>query len=159
LRDGTEVTLRPARPEDVPLWHRLLGSFSPQTLRFRCFTPRKEVTAEMAVRDCFIDYDRELTVVAETGGAQEAEMIGIAHLIHYANRETAEFAVAVADALQGRGLGSLLTEYCIDVARDRGIREIVADMLPENEGIIALLHSKGFKISPDEGSLRGVLAL
>ena len=159
LRDGTEVTLRPARPEDVPLWHRLLGSFSPETLRFRYFTSRKEVTPEMAVRDCFIDYDRELTVVAEVEDAQGAEMVGIAHLIHYTNRETAEFAVAVGDALRGRGLGSLLTQYCIDVARDRGIREIVADMLPDNEGIIALLRRKGFRISPDEGSLRGVLAL
>jgi acetyltransferase len=113
----------------------------------------------MAVRDCFIDYDRELTVVAEVEDAQGAEMVGIAHLIHYANRETAEFAVAVGDALRGRGLGSLLAQYCIDVARDRGIREIVADMLPDNEGIIALLRRKGFRISPDEGSLRGVLAL
>jgi len=159
LHDGTEVTLRPARPEDVPLWHRLLGSFSPETLRFRYFTPRKEVTAEMAVRDCFIDYDRELTVVAETGGARGAEMVGIAHLMHYANRETAEFAVAVGDALQGRGIGSLLTEYCIEVARDRGIREIVADMLPENEGIIALLRRKGFALSTEEGAVRGVLTL
>ena len=65
LKDGTQVLLRPIKPEDEPLWHDLLASCSRESLWFRFRYLFKETTHEMATRFCFIDYDREIAIVAE----------------------------------------------------------------------------------------------
>ena len=64
LKDGAAVTLRPIKPEDEPLWHELLARCSTQSRWFRFNYLFKQTTHEMASRYCFIDYDRELAIVA-----------------------------------------------------------------------------------------------
>jgi acetyltransferase len=65
LRDGTEVLLRPIRPEDEPLEHEMLTTLSEETLRGRFFQVIKNITHEMLIRYCNIDYDREMAIVGE----------------------------------------------------------------------------------------------
>ena len=65
LQDGTPVVLRPIKPEDEPLWHELLANCSKESIRSRFSSLIKQTTHEMASRYCFIDYDRELAIVAE----------------------------------------------------------------------------------------------
>ena len=72
LKDGTPVLLRPIKPEDEPMWHELLASCSPESIRFRFRYLFKQTTHEMATRFCFIDYDREIAIVAEIEGGRSA---------------------------------------------------------------------------------------
>jgi len=65
LSDGTEVLLRPIRPEDEPLEHEMLSTLSDESLRTRFFQTIRNITHEMHVRFCNIDYDREMAIVAE----------------------------------------------------------------------------------------------
>ena len=108
LKDGTTVILRPIKPEDEPMWHELLGSCSTQSIWFRFSYLFKQTTHEMATRYCFIDYDRELGIVAEVEEEGQRKLIGIGRLVADADHEAAEYAVIVVDRWHGHGLGGLL---------------------------------------------------
>jgi acetyltransferase len=100
----------------------------------------------MATRFCFIDYDREIAIVAEIEDDERRKLIGVGRLVADADHADAEYAVLVADAYQGRGLGSLLTDYCLEICRDWGIQSVVAEMAPENHRMIAIMQQRGFRL-------------
>lgn len=153
LRDGTEVLLRPIKPEDEPAWHRLLARCSQQSIWYRFRYLFKETTHEMAVRFCFIDYDRELAIVAESTGSAPRELLGVGRLVADPNHEQAEYAVLVADDWQGRGLGSLLTAYCTEIAARWQLRRLYAETTPDNARMIRTFQRWGFALEhkPDLG--------
>jgi acetyltransferase len=144
LKDGTAVTLRAVRPEDEHRWHRLIASSSPQSIRFRFRSLFKTSTHQMAVEHCFIDYEREIGLVAETAAEGGILLIGVAHLFADINHETAEFSVMVADSWQGLGLGGILLDYCLELARQRGFKSVVAETDPDNQPMLAVFRSRGF---------------
>jgi len=104
----------------------------------------------MAARYCFIDYDRELAIVAEVEEQQQRRLIGVGRLVADMNHETAEYAVIVVDRWQGRGLGGLLTDYCLEVARTWGVQRIVAEVSKDNARMLAAFRDRGFTLRHDE---------
>ena len=149
LKSGQPVTLRPIKPEDEPMWHQLLGNCSAQSLRSRFFSVFKESTHQMATRYCFIDYEREMAIVAEIDGPNGRELIGVTGLAADPDRETAEFAILVPDPSQGEGVGKLLTDYTFEVAEEWGIKRLTATMMSNNKRIIHMMRSRGFKLVHD----------
>ena len=85
LSDGTEVILRPIRPEDEPLEHEMLTTVSEATIRSRFYQNLKHISHAMHVRSCNIDYDREMAIVAETRTGEKKRLIGIGSLTIDAN--------------------------------------------------------------------------
>jgi len=154
LRDGTELTLRPIKPEDEPLWLALLASCSRESIysRFRYFFFWQ--SHDVASRHCYIDYDRELAIVAETGAGADRKLVGVGRLIAEPGRPQAEYAVLVQDAWQDRGLGGVLTDHCTGIARQWGIRTLTAITTTDNPRMIAVFEKRGFRIVNDlESSL------
>jgi len=147
LIDGAEVTLRPIKPEDEPLWHDLLANCSTQSRWFRFNYLFKQTTHEMASRYCFIDYDRELAIVAEVEEEGRRKLIGIGRLVADVDHQTAEYAVIVVDRWQGRGLGGMLTDYCLDLAQKWGVKQVVAEIAKDNARMLATFRNRGFEIS------------
>lgn len=147
LKDGTPVILRPIKPEDEPMWHELLASCSTQSLWFRFSYLFKQTTHEMASRYCFIDYDREIGIVAEVEEDGQRRLIGVGRLVADANHEVAEYAVIVVDRWHGRGLGGLLTDYCLEVARRWGIKKVVAETSKDNARMLATFRNRGFEFN------------
>ncbi|MCD6128639.1 GNAT family N-acetyltransferase [Candidatus Bipolaricaulota bacterium] len=146
LKDGTEMLLRPIRPEDEPMWHKMLASASRESIRFRFRYIFKETTHEMAIPYCFIDYDREMAIVAIVEEDGELKMAGVGRLVADPDREVAEYAVFVADPWQNRGLGGALTDYCLEIAKGWGIKEVRAETTPDNFRMIAIFRNRGFSI-------------
>ena len=143
---GLSVILRAIRPEDEPLWHQLLDECSPESIHMR-FRALVKHTHEMATRYCFIDYDRELAIVAElAAGDREGKLAGVVRLVSDPDHESAEYAVLVADPWQGQGLSDLLTDYCLEIARSWGIRRVYAETTPDNARMIAVLEKHGFTL-------------
>ena len=126
LADGTPITVRPIKPEDEPMWHELLESCTNETLRQRFRYQFKADTHEAAIRFCFVDYDRELTAVAEANVDGKKKLLGVARLVSDGSGERAEYAVLVGESWQGRGLGNLLTAYCLRHAGRIQAREVYA---------------------------------
>ncbi len=151
LPDGALLRLRPIRPEDEPLWLEMLGSCSRETLysRFRHFFVWNEHS--VASRYCFIDYDRELAMVAESPLPDGPRLVGVGRLVADPGHETVEYAVLVTDAWQGRGLGGALTDACLEIAAGWGLRRVVAETTTDNERMIAVFRRRGFMIDIDPG--------
>jgi acetyltransferase len=144
LKDGTPVLLRPIKPEDEPMWHELLGSCSPESIHFRFRYMFKSTTHEMATRFCFIDYDREIAIVAEIDEGDGRKLTGVGRLVADADHREAEYAVLVGDPWQGLGLGSLLTDYCLEVCECWGVQHVIAETAPNNNRMLGIFRKRGF---------------
>jgi acetyltransferase len=153
-RDGAAVLFRPIRPEDETLWRDLLGRCSPDSLHARFGYSLKRPTPEMAARFCFLDYDREMAIVAQVGEDSTRRLAGVGRLLADPDRGEAEYAVLVADDWQGRGLGEALTDRCLEVARAWGLRRVVAELDADNVRMISILRERGFRLEPAEGAGR-----
>ena len=105
LKDGSPVVLRPIKPEDEPMWHELLAGCSKESIRSRFSSLIKQFTHEMAARYCFIDYDREIAIVAEIEEDGHRKLAGVGRLVADANHEVAEYAILVGDKWQNQGFG------------------------------------------------------
>jgi acetyltransferase len=148
LSDATPITLRPIKPEDEPLWHQLLASCSQESLWSRFQFMFKAQTHEAAIRFCFVDYDRELTAVAEANVDGARRLLGIARLVNDIDTKRAEYAVLVGEPWQGKGLGNLITEYCLKHV-DRGqVHEIYGVTGRTNTRMIRLFKRFGFDMGP-----------
>lgn len=146
-KDNREITLRPIRPEDEPLWHELLRACSAETIHSRFRYLFKTTTHEMAARFCFIDYDRELALVAEREEGGKRQLIGVGRLIANADHTHAEYAILVSDPWQGQGVGSLLTDRCLDICQKWNIHRVVAETATENFRMISMFRRRGFTLS------------
>lgn len=150
LKNGEEVLLRPIRPEDETLESRMFDELSRETLYFRFFGYVPKLTHEFLVRFTQIDYDREMAIVAELDVNGDKKMIGVVRVIADAWKENAEYAIVVADAWHGQGLGSLLTDYIIEIARDMGMKKITANVLSTNKSMLRLFERKGFAVKRED---------
>jgi acetyltransferase len=149
LRDGTEIILRPIKPEDEPMWFELLGGCSKESIymRFRYFFHWE--THEVAVRYCFNDYDREIAIVAELKKNGNRKLLGVGRMIADPDLASAEYAILVGDAWQNLGLGGLLTDYCIEIARKWGIKTMLAQTTSDNPRMVSVFRKRGFAIEMD----------
>jgi acetyltransferase len=149
LRDGTAVTIRPIRAEDEPLMVAFHHTLSEGTVYTRYFSQLKldqRIAHERLTRICFIDYDREMALVAERDdGVAGRTIVGVGRLSKLRGTSEAEFAILIADQYQHQGLGSELLRRLIAVGRDEGVSAIVAEILPENMGMRRVVERLGFK--------------
>jgi acetyltransferase len=142
---GPVVTLRPIRPEDAAIEQAFVQRLSPESRHFRFMNMMRELTPLMLARFTQIDYDREMAFVAtldEDGAERE---VGVVRYITNPDGESCEFALVVADEWQRRGLGRRMMTLLIDVARTRGLREMVGHVLADNRPMLALCQSLGFE--------------
>jgi acetyltransferase len=145
LRDGTAVRMRPLRPEDEPLLYDLAAHMTHEDLRLRFFTPVSGLTHTVAARLSQLDYDRELAMLAERDGTA----LGVAHFFADPDRLSAEYSIAVRTDWKGRGVGYLLMTRLIEIARLRGIGELVGEVLRENQPMLQMCRELGFSIATD----------
>lgn len=156
LKDGTPVTIRPIRPEDEPLMVRFHQTLSDQSVYLRFFQPLKlsqRVAHERLTRICFIDYDREMALVAERKDpdTETRNLLGAARLTKIEGTEEAEFSILIADPYQRQGLGTELLRRLIRIGRDEHLKKIRADILPDNTAMQRVCKKLGFKIRREVG--------
>lgn len=152
-KDGKMLILRPIKPEDEALEKKALEVLSQESLRFRFFKIPHKVTHEMLIRFCNIDYDREMTIIAEYNNNGGKRSVGNSRLLIQADGVSGEFAVLVADDFHGQGLGIKLTDMIIGIAREKGLTTLYGVALSENVQMINLAKRLGFtveKYGPDE---------
>ncbi len=158
LPDGTKVLIRPIRPEDEPLLIRFHETLSDASVRLRYFHAMKlsqRVAHERLTKICFIDYDREMALVAERRNPETgiAEILGVGRLSKLRLRPEAEFAVLVTDNYQRKGLGTELLRRLVQIGRESHLNEIDAEMLTQNVGMQRICQKLGFEMTsiPEDG--------
>jgi acetyltransferase len=152
--DGRDFTVRPIRPDDESLMVDFHQQLSDSSVYMRFFLPLRldvRVAHERLFTKCFIDYDREIALVAEyTDDASARRLAGIARMIRKHSDNSAEVAFLVADKFQGRGLGTYLLEQAIKIARKEGIEKLEASTLSENFNMKDMFVRAGFTFTPPE---------
>jgi acetyltransferase len=170
MKDGTQVTIRPIRPEDEPLmvkFHETLSDRSVYLRYFHSLSLTRRIAHERLSRICFIDYDREMVLVAERTdpGTGERRIIAVGRMnkldagLHSENE--AEVAVLVSDQYQKLGLGRELLRRVIQIARDEKLSRVSSEMLADNIAVQIIGKRLGFKVRPGEDftSVRAFLDL
>ena len=149
------LQVRPIRPEDGERLKAFYAAASPEDLRLRFFSSRREVPLTELARYSQIDYDRDMTFIAlDSAGVMAGEVRAVCD----PDNLSAEFAIHVAGPWQGKGLGRLLLDKLIAYQRSRGTQALVGQCLEQNEGMAALARRCGFEVdvvpSADTLSLR-----
>ena len=150
MANGTEVTLRPIRPEDEPLEAGLFTRLSRESIYFRFFGYIPQVDHDFLTRFTHIDYDREMAIVAETLLDGQRAIIAVVRVVGDNWKGEAEYAIVVADAWQRQGLGSEMTDFIVRIARDRGFTRLYGTFLKANVAMEHLFRSKGFTIGSED---------
>jgi len=150
LKDGSPVILRPIKPEDEPMWLKLLASCSKESIYHRFRYDFYFDSHEVATQFCFIDYDREIAIVAEVEEEGEKKLIGVGRLIADPDIEVMEYAILITDAWQKKELGFMLTEYCMEIAKIREIKKLAAETTRDNKPMISVFRKLNFKIRFNE---------
>lgn len=136
LRDGSQVELRPLERQDRQRLVRLFKRLSPETVYRRFLSPIQEPSEGGLDRLLDLDH-REREAVAAVSGE---EVIGVARYARTPGTGSADLAVVVEDAWQGRGLGRFLLERLAELARRRGIDRFTATIHSENRPAIRVLR-------------------
>ena len=156
MKDGSEITIRPIRPEDEPRMVQFHETLSERTVYFRYLQSlqlTQRVAHERLTRICYIDYDREIALVAECVDTNTAQtgIVGVGRLQRISGRRDAEFAIVISDAAQGNGLGTELLRRIVDVARREKVGRLIAEVHPENSVMLRLCEKLGFQIDSELG--------
>jgi acetyltransferase len=151
LGDGTDVTIRPIRPEDAHIEQDFVRSLSPQARYFRFMQSLSELTKEMLIRFTQIDYDREMALVAVTDEEGTERQIGVGRYVTNPDGLSSEFAVVVADDWQRRGIGKRLILALMESAKTQGLRTFEGEVLTSNAPMLGLMKSLGFELRPVVG--------
>lgn len=157
LRDGTTTHVRPIRPDDADALQRFHVAQSERSTYLRFFAPMERLSERDLDRFTRVDHRDRVALVAVrprvegaadgAAGADAAgeDIIGVARFDRTAPTE-AEVAFNIADAAQGRGLGSVLLEHVAAAARERGVQRFTAEVLPQNGKMLAVFREAGFDV-------------
>jgi acetyltransferase len=145
---GTLVTIRTMQPSDRSIEQQFVRELSPLSRYYRFHSALRELTPYMLERFTHVNYPDEMALIATIPEGDGEREIGVARYARYPDAERAEIAVVVADAWQGKGIGSRLLLDLRNIARDAGIRQLEASILLENKRMLDLARTLGFSIRP-----------
>ncbi|HUJ30274.1 MAG TPA: bifunctional acetate--CoA ligase family protein/GNAT family N-acetyltransferase [Candidatus Acidoferrum sp.] len=151
MKNGAQVVLRPIRPEDEPLMVKFHETLSDRTVYLRYFHMENlssRVAHDRLMHKCFIDYDREMALVADYQDPRTGEhsLLGVGRLTKNPTESQGEVAVLVTDAWQKQGLGGELVRRLIEFSRNEKLASVLAIIMPENAGMRSLADRFGFTV-------------
>jgi len=144
LRDGSPVEVRALRPEDEADMLAALDQASPQSLQRRFFAMKRHFSDKERAFFMDVDFKNQIALVARAEEAGRKAVVGGRRYI-VSEPGRAEMAFMVVDAWQGRGVGSMLMRHLVDIARETGLKELTAEVLPENTSMLKVFGRFGFR--------------
>nr|WP_194719836.1 GNAT family N-acetyltransferase [Cellulosimicrobium arenosum] len=152
MRDGSTTHLRPIRPTDAEALQRFHVAQSERSTYLRFFAPMERLSDRDLDRFTRVDHHDRVALVAVAArpgagdaGTDDQDIIGVARFDRTSEHE-AEVAFNIADAAQGRGLGSVLLEHVAAAARERGVRRFTAEVLPQNGKMLGVFREAGYHV-------------
>jgi GNAT superfamily N-acetyltransferase len=144
LRDGSAVEVRALRPADEAAMLAALERTSPQSLQRRFFAMKRHFSEKERAFFMDVDFSNHVALVAAAKEADREVIVGGGRYIVF-EPGRAEMAFVVIDAWQGRGVGSILMQHLVHIARDTGLQELAAEVLPQNAAMLKVFGKFGFK--------------
>jgi RimJ/RimL family protein N-acetyltransferase len=150
LRDGRRLEVRALKPEDRDALVAAAGRSSSKTLALRFFAPKRGFSEKEIDFYTNVDFERHVALVAIVEEAGKPLIVGGGRYI-VAQPGRAEVAFTVEDAHQGRGIASLLLRHLITIARATGLKELVAEVLPDNAPMLKVFERSGLRMARKRG--------
>ena len=155
LKTGERISIRPIRPEDETLLVRFHEGLSDQTVYLRYFhmlNLTQRISAERLRRVCRPDPASEVALVAVGRNPADLtpELMGVARLHAGGGTTVGEFSLVVADRFQGMGLGGVLMQRLMRVARAEGLTRLQADVLSANTSMKKMCRRLGIPVLPTD---------
>ncbi len=151
LRDGRPIEIRALRPDDGPGMLAAIGKTSMQSLRRRFFVPKKGFSEREMAFFLNIDFENHVALVAEIDEDGHPIIIGGGRYV-LVRPGQAEVAFVVVDAYQACGLGTILMWHLAALAREAGLKELIAEVLPENTAMLKVFRKFGFLPGPQRAA-------
>ncbi len=151
LTNGTNIVIRPIRPEDAVMEKNFIHRLSEHTKYFRFMQSLQELTPEMIVRFTQIDYDREMAFVAIAEDGNIPKELGVGRYLMNPDGRSVEFALVVADDCHCLGIGSRIMKTLMQTAKHRGLLFFEAEVLAVNAPMLSLVKKLGFSIEAITG--------
>jgi acetate---CoA ligase (ADP-forming) len=145
LRDGSTVHVRPVRAEDAAAVHAFYEALSSESIALRFFSgfPNLDMAVRWATE---VDYDRRYGLVATSG--DDGRVVAHAGWERHPDQpDRAEVAFAIADAMQGNGLGTILLGQLAEAAAGAGVTVLNAEVLPQNHKMVRVFRDSGFPVT------------
>jgi succinyl-CoA synthetase alpha subunit/RimJ/RimL family protein N-acetyltransferase len=149
LRDGSTLHLRSIQREDEERLLALFSRLSRHTVYLRFHHVLSQMSKEEVRRFCTVDYNDAFALVATLGEDIEEKIIAVGRYYRLPRGDTAEIALVVEDAYQGKGIGTHLLEQLAMIAKEKGIRLFEAEVLAENEEMMRVLKDSGFQVAQE----------
>jgi len=154
LPNGTDMVIRPIRPEDAEIEQAFIRKLSQQAKYFRFMQSITELSPQMLARFTQIDYDREMALIAVVYVDGQETEIGVARYITNPDGKSCEFAIVIADNWQRQGIARRLMQLLIKTARSHALQIMEGDVLADNREMLNLMSKIGFSIYPNEEETR-----
>jgi acetyltransferase len=153
--DGVAYDIRPICAEDAGREREFICALSVESRYNRLMYTVREPSEEFIDRMVHIDYQQAMAFVAVIGDGQAQRIIGVARYAAAPGSSGCEFAIAIADEWQSRGVGTAIARHLFDYARARGIHHLDARILATNSRMLDLASWLGFTTdaNPDEFSM------
>lgn len=153
-QDGIPLLIRPIRPEDEPAVVEYHKKISERSVYLRYLHPLaldQRISHERLSRICYIDYDREMALVAEytNPATLDKEIVGVGRLSKIFGTADGEYSMLLIDSFHGKGLGTEFLKMLIQIGRDEKLQRITAYIAPENLAMQAVSKKLGFTLHRD----------
>jgi acetyltransferase len=150
LPNGTDMVIRPIRPEDAGIEQAFIRKLSERAKYFRFMQPITELSPQMLARFTQIDYSREMALIAVVYVDGAETEIGVARYITNPDGKSCEFAIVIADNWQRQGIAHRLMQLLIETARSHSLQIMEGEVLASNHDMLNLMVKLGFSINPSE---------
>ena len=144
LRDGRSVEIRALRPDDRAGMLAAIGRTSPQSLRTRFFAPKKGFSEQEMAFFLNVDFGNHVALVVQIDEDGRSVIAGGGRYIVVEPGQAA-IAFVVVDASQGQGIGTILMRHLAGLARETGLKELIAEVLPENTAMLKVFNKFCFR--------------
>ena len=156
LKNGVNVRIRSIRPDDKNRLFEAFRNLEAESIYTRFFHHKKTLTGEELKSATEIDFDNVVALVVTTGSGENEVIIGGGRYAAFetaGRRRSAEVAFTVEEDYQGQGIASRLLQHLVRIAREKGVSQFEAEVLPENKAMIAVFERSGLPVSKKfEGS-------
>lgn len=149
LRDGTEIFFRPVKPTDEAALSEMLYSLSPTSIRTRYMAQTVAFPHRDVQQLTNIDYTQDISIVGTVPAVSGEQVVAIAQYYLDPKTQAAEVAFLVQDEWQQKGMGRFLLDYLAQIAKQRGVRQFYAKVLPNNKSMLAIFHNSGYEVKTE----------
>ncbi len=146
LRNGEQIEIRALRPQDRDELIAAVGRTSSESLYRRFFAVRRHFSETEESFYLNIDFVTHVALIALAEDNGQPSIVGGGRYV-VSEPGQAEIAFTVVDKYQGRGVGAVLLRHLAVIARQSGVRELTAHVLPDNRAMLKVFERSGLKYS------------